>query len=234
MPAPRKFTHEELCRAALSLVDLHGLGALTMRNLASSLHTGPMTIYNYVAGRDGLEALLVDAVLGQVDLAGLPTDDWAADLRVIAEATWHAIRAHPEVIPLVITRRGHDLASLRVGEMTLDALARGGRSGHDLLVAFRLVNSFVQGFAQGELNSPLSRARGEDASTVTDRIRSLPPADFPRLIAAAETAASSDATEEFRAGLETVIRGLETGSAASEPSRGSSEGQLRPGRPTAE
>ena len=43
MPAPRKFTHEQLQAAALELIDQEGLAGLTMRALASRLGTGPMT-----------------------------------------------------------------------------------------------------------------------------------------------------------------------------------------------
>jgi AcrR family transcriptional regulator len=208
MPAPRRFSRDALQQAALALVDEGGLAALTMRNLASVLGTGPMTIYNYVDSRDGLEALLVEAVLGQIDLSGVPTDDWRADLRAVSEANWRAIRAHSAVIPLMLTRRTQDLASMRLGEVTLDALARSGRSGFALLAAFRTVTAFVHGFAQAELNSPLSRSRGDDPASIIDRIRSLPADDFPRLIAAAHTASESDVEAEFRAGLEIVIAGL--------------------------
>lgn len=209
MPAPRKFTDERLRAAALALVDERGLAALTMRNLAAALGTGAMTIYNYVEGRDGLEALLVDAVMAEVPrLAGEPTEDWRADLRRHAEAHWRAVRAHPDVIPLILTRRSLDPATLEGGERMLDALARGGRSGAELLVAFRAVSGFVMGFAQAELAGPLSVARDEDAAAVIARMRAKPRDRFPRLVEIATAAARSSPEEEFHAGLDIIIAGL--------------------------
>ena len=65
--APKaKFTRAQLQEAALALVDEQGLAALSMRTLAGTLGTGPMTLYNYVKDRDDLDALVVEAVLAEV------------------------------------------------------------------------------------------------------------------------------------------------------------------------
>ncbi|MDT3395670.1 TetR/AcrR family transcriptional regulator C-terminal domain-containing protein [Streptomyces sp. B1866] len=210
MPAPRKFSEDQLRTAALALVDAQGLHALTMRNLAAALGTGAMTIYNYVEGRDGLEALVVDAVVAPAHpVPGVPSDDWRADVRAVAEAHWRAVRAHPEAIPLILTRRSLDRPTLAGAEELLAALARGGRSGTGLLVAFRAVSGFIMGFAQAELAGPLSAARGEDADAVIERMRALPSEHFPRLAEIARAAAGSDPEQEFHAGLDLILDGLE-------------------------
>jgi len=225
MPAPRKFSEDQLRAAALALVDTQGLAALTMRNLAAALGTGAMTIYNYVEGRDGLEALLVDAVMAEVPRApGVPSDDWRADLRTLAEAHWRAVRAHPDVIPLILTRRSLDLPTLTGAEALLAALARGHRSGAELLVAFRTVSGFVMGFAQAELAGPLSIAPDEDADAVIARVRELPRERFPRLIEIAEAATASSPEQEFHAGLDLIIDGLDHRPTSGEASAG------KPGR----
>ncbi|WKX71156.1 TetR/AcrR family transcriptional regulator [Streptomyces sp. XD-27] len=210
MPAPRKFTEEQLRNAALSLVDEQGLAALTMRNLAAALGTGAMTIYNYVDGREGLEALLVDAVMAEGRKPpGIPSDDWRADVRALAEAHWRAVRAHPDVIPLILTRRTVDLPTLATAEDLLEALSRSGRAGADLLAAFRMLTGFIMGFAQAELAGPLSIAPDEDVDTLTQRVRALPPERFPHLVEIAEAASTSTPEAEFRAGLDLVIAGLD-------------------------
>ena len=104
MPAPRKFTEAQLHEAALAIVDREGLPALTMRRLAEALGTGAMTLYNYVAGKEGLEELVVAAIVAEVRLPD-PTDDWQQDAYAIANAMWQGVRAHPAAIPLVLTRR---------------------------------------------------------------------------------------------------------------------------------
>ncbi|OAP20484.1 MULTISPECIES: TetR/AcrR family transcriptional regulator C-terminal domain-containing protein [Amycolatopsis] len=173
-----------------------------MRSLATELVTGPMTIYNYVDGRDGLEQLVTEAVLASATWPD-PSGDWRADVHAVAEGMWRAVRAHPHAIPLILTRRSFDLPALRPAEALVQALARGGRSGTELLVAFRTVAAFVTGLAQAELAGPLSR--DTDVSETTGRIAELP---FAGLAEIAKAAAASDPEAEFAEGMRIVLAGL--------------------------
>jgi len=209
MGRPRKFTREQLQQAALALLDAHGLEGLTMRALAARLGTGAMTLYNHVRSREDLEVLVTDAIVGQTRWAAGRRRDWHTEVRVIATAMWRAVRAHPHAIPLILVRRTRSPAALDVAEALLTALARGGRSGHRLLVAFRAVSALVMGFAQVELAGPLSRRAGETATTAIRRVRALSPEAFPHLIEIAEAATTSDAEREFRRGLDLLLAGLD-------------------------
>lgn len=210
MPAPRKFTREQLQVAALALVDEQGLAGLTMRSLAAALGTGPMTIYNYVDGREGLEQLVTEAVMAEASWDAAPSGDWGDEVLAVAEGMWLAVRAHPHAIPLILTRRSLDLVTLLSAEALLRALADSGRSGAELLVAFRAVSGFITGFAQAELAGPLSVARDEDLTTITERVATLPSERFPKLIEIAHAAVTSDPETEFRAGMRIILTGLKT------------------------
>jgi AcrR family transcriptional regulator len=50
-----KFTADQIAATALRIVDESGVAALSMRTLAAALGTGPMTLYNYVSDKEGLE-----------------------------------------------------------------------------------------------------------------------------------------------------------------------------------
>jgi AcrR family transcriptional regulator len=202
---PAKITRERLQAAALHLVDAHGLAGLSMRALAAAVGTAPMTLYNHVASRADLEALVVDAVLAQADWRSGPHADWRDAVRTIATGLWRAVRAHPHAIPLVPARRSRAPALLEPTEALLDALARSGRAGDTLLAAFRAVIGFVLGFAQAELAGPLA---DEPKEAVIARFRALPAFRYPRLIEIATAATTSDPEDEFRAGLELLITGL--------------------------
>ncbi len=195
-------------QAALALVDEHGLAGLSMRALASELGTGPMTLYNHVAHREDLEVLVVEAVLAQAEWSPVHRDDWRDEVREIATSMWRAVRAHPATVPLILTRRSRSLAVLEVSEALLQALARSGRSGRRLLVAFRAVTAIVMGFAQVELAGPLSTDAGESAESIIGRIRALPKNRYPRLQQIARAASASKAQTEFRSGLDLLIAGL--------------------------
>jgi AcrR family transcriptional regulator len=200
MPPKAKFSRVQLQAAALALVDEEGLGALSMRTLAAALGTGPMTLYNYVRDRDDLDALVVEAVMAEISRPRARCD-WQHDVRAIVEATWRTVRRHPNVIPLVLTRRTLHETTLDWAESLLDALARGGRSGTELLIAFRTVSGFVMGLAQAQLAST--------ADPDVARAQALPPERYPRLIEIAKAATRLGADREFRAGLDIVMAGLE-------------------------
>ncbi|MDJ1130608.1 TetR/AcrR family transcriptional regulator [Streptomyces iconiensis] len=208
MAAPKKFSREQVAAAALRLTDTRGLEALSMRTLAAELGTGPMTLYNYVDGREGLELLVVEAVLEGADWPETGSGDWRDDVRKLAEVFWRTIRSHPHVIPLIAERRTVDEPILDFGERMLEALARSGRSGRELLVAFRLVSGFIVGFTQGAAGRALISPGGESASAVIARARTLDPERFPRVVEIATASVEGDRTGEFRAGLDLLIAGL--------------------------
>jgi hypothetical protein len=183
-----------------------------MRALAARLGTGAMTIYNYVDGRDGLDALVTAAVLSAVPAAGPPpgdeSPDWRDEVRAAGTALWRAVRAHPNAIPLLLTRRTLDEATLDQAEALLSALRRAGFSGFELLTAFRAVSGFVTGFAQAELAGPLSAARGDGFDTVLARAQALPAERYAGLREIAEAAARAEPAAEFGAALDLVLAGL--------------------------
>jgi AcrR family transcriptional regulator len=208
MGRPAKFTHAQLQSAALRLLDEQGLAGLSMRSLATELGTGAMTLYNYVPQREGLDLLVIEAVIAEVRWDRDPFADWKDEVRAIASALWRAVRAHPNAIPLILTRRSRAPAMFEVTEALLTALARSGRSGADLLVAFRAVSALVMGLAQAELAGPLSLQAMESAEDTIARFRALPADRFAHLIDIASAALRSTAQQEFQASLDLLLAGL--------------------------
>src|SRR5947199_61346 len=104
----------------------------------------------------------------------------------------------------MLTRRTLHETTLAWAETLLAALARSGRCGAELLVAFRTVCGFVMGLAQAQLAAPMSAADNADVA----RAQALPPERFPRLIEIAKAAARIGPDREFRAGLDIVMAGL--------------------------
>src|SRR5262249_12454260 len=99
-----RFTTDEIAAVALGIVDQSGLSALSMRSLAAALGTGAMTVYNYVADKEGLEGVVGAVFVAEKKLPA-PSQEWRRDVHDIADAMWCSIRAHPAAIPLVLTRR---------------------------------------------------------------------------------------------------------------------------------
>jgi hypothetical protein len=143
-----------------------------------------------------------------VQLPEAGSGDWQDEARAVALAVWRAFRAHPQAIPLILTTSSRSAATLRVMEAMMQALARGGRTGRDLLIAFRAVTGIIIGAAQAEVAGPLAAQAGETAETIFDRYSSLPVDSFPLVISVAASAAITDPEDEFTSTLATVLRGL--------------------------
>jgi len=192
-----RFTTEEIATAALRIVDDAGAAALSMRSLATALGTGPMTLYNYVAGKEGLEELVVSAIVAEVSLPAA-IDDWQHDAHAVAMAMWQAIRAHPAAIPLVLTRRMSSSTGFAVADALISALGRAGLVGQDLLAAFHTLLALVTGSAQANLAGPM----------VAARIGSVAGAGYPNVEALSKIALDISAEEDFDRGLRMLLSGI--------------------------
>ncbi len=210
MPRPRSLTRSAIADAALAVIDGDGLDALSIRSVAARLGVGAMTLYRYVEGRDDIEALVVEAVIGTLDLR-LPTDvDWRQSVRTLMSRAWRAMRSRPSIVPLLLTRRQSSAASVGWGEAMLAALTAGGFEGKDRVIAFRTLLSYLIGAVQVEYFGPLS-GRG------TKVLAGLPADEYPNLSATARAAAAVPPDVEFTSGLEVVLDGLEAAERGNPP-----------------
>jgi AcrR family transcriptional regulator len=200
-----RFTTDEIAAAALGIVDEAGLGALSMRSLAAALGTGPMTLYNYVRDKEGLEELVVSAVVAEVQVPGAG-GDWQQDVYAIAEAMWRGIRAHPAAIPLVLTRRTSSATGFAAVDALIAGLGRAGLDDRDRLAAFHAVLGLVVGAAQAELAGPLTR--GRDAADAAARIGSVAGSTFSHVEALSRVAMQTSVEEDFERGLKMLLDGI--------------------------
>lgn len=200
-----RFTADEIAAAALQIVDAKGLNALSMRSLAAALGTGPMTVYNYVPDKEGLEELVVSAVFAQMQLP-TPTEDWEVDAYAIANAMWRCIRAHSAAIPLVLTRRTTSATGFAAADALIAALMRSGLRDRDLLAAYHAVLGFVIGAAQSELAGQLTR--GRDAADAASRIGSLAGKTYPHIESLSRVAMKTTVEADFDRGLRMLLVGI--------------------------
>src|SRR5262245_25957268 len=93
-----------IAAAAVRIADAEGLDAVSMRRLAAELGAGATSLYRYVARKDDLLDLMVDAVVGEGPPPAAPSGDWRADLREIAYSTRALILRHPWAAMLLAGR----------------------------------------------------------------------------------------------------------------------------------
>lgn len=191
----------QIAAAALAVVDEGGLDELSMRTVAKRLSVGTMSLYRYVSDRAHLELLVVDLVLGAVDVE-LPRGGAAHRLTVLAERVRVAVANHPAAAPLLLVHRHRSVSSLRWGETVLSVLTDAGYRGTRRVIAFRAVVAQVFGALEMAHRAPLSGAG-------TRALAELPDTEFPLLTRTAGQAGAVSAEAEFRQGFAVLLRGLD-------------------------
>ncbi|GAA0585473.1 TetR/AcrR family transcriptional regulator [Actinomadura livida] len=89
------YSRAQITEAAIRVADAEGLEAATMRRIAAEIGAGAMSLYRYVPGRGDLVELMADRVMGEIDLEGVPSGDWRADLTRYAEGLRAMWLRHP-------------------------------------------------------------------------------------------------------------------------------------------
>jgi AcrR family transcriptional regulator len=208
-----RLTRDQVFAAALEIVDLDGVDALSMRRLAQLLGRDTMVIYRYAANKAALLDGLAELVLGQLTVE--PSGDpWQMQLRSIAGRFRELALAHPNVLPLVAVRPLatplglRPLSTLRPLEGILELLIRAGFTSVDALSAYRAFFGFLVGHMLNELQEII-----ENPDETDDLLRlglyHLPIREFPRLRSLATALASYDGAEELERGLDILLDGVE-------------------------
>lgn len=203
--ARARLSPEQVAAAALELLDRHGLEWLSMRRLADHLGVGTMTLYGYFRSKDDLLEAVIDAAVADrepVELEG----PWQEQLRQLMRASRRGLSRHPSLVKVRADRPVLRPEALRFAESGLTVLRGAGFGRTDAARAFRLLFTYLFGYASFSPEESAEDARrGSRAATAV-----LPPDDYPTLRETAEQLADAMAGEAtFDFGLDRIIDGLE-------------------------
>src|SRR5690348_8997664 len=100
---PRKdgISLDRIVTTTIELLEAEGSQALSMRRLAEALHTGPASLYRYVASREELTVLVVDEIIGRVTASPPAGLDWRGTFEWAARRLRDHLLDHPAVVPLI-------------------------------------------------------------------------------------------------------------------------------------
>lgn len=98
-----RLTTEQVLATALEIVDREGVDALSMRRLAQALDRDAMSVYRYAENKAALLDGVVELVLREL-VIDPDAQDWTQELRLLAHRYRDLALAHPNVVPLLVTR----------------------------------------------------------------------------------------------------------------------------------
>lgn len=144
----RELSHEGIVDAAIEIADAEGLDAVTMQRVASAFGFTTMALYRYIASKDELHRLMLDAAVQTEELAAIPDDDWRAGLRAWAELLVGCYRRHPWVLHLRVDAdlliMPNNMAFVDAGLRALRTLAVPGEERLAIIVTCAVL---VRGFS---------------------------------------------------------------------------------------
>ncbi len=207
-----KITRDAVLATALQIIDRDGADALSMRRLARALGRDPMILYRHAPNKAALLDGVAETVLAQLEVDAADPD-WAGQLRTVARSYRQLALAHPNVVPLLVTRplatplalrpRG----TLRPLEDILALLTRAGFSGSDALHIYRALFGFLHGHVLNELQELVDNPDETD-DLLRLGLHRLPIGEFPLLRSLAPVLAAYDGAAELERGLDILLTGL--------------------------
>jgi AcrR family transcriptional regulator len=228
-PAPRGrgaaagLSVDRVVGAAVAVADAEGIGALSIRRVATDLGVGAMSLYTYVPGKGELLDLMVDAVLGELPalVGDLDPDDWRARLEAVARGNWALFERHPWLLQVGASSRpplGPNVMAKY--ELELRAVDGTGLGEVDMDAVVTLVNGFVAGAARGVVEQAQAGAASGTSelewwrATEPFVARVFDPERYPTVarvgpVAGEAQQAAYDPRRAFEFGLERLLDGVE-------------------------
>lgn len=208
----RELSLARLVEAGVALADRDGLDAVSMSRVAGELGVSTMALYRYVASKDELLTLMVDAAYGPPPEV-LPGEGWREGLSRWAWAERAVLQRHPWilVVPIggpPITPNGVGWFERGVWCLRDTSLAEGEKLSALLLVTGFVRNEatlMIQIQAAAEPGGEIMPAYGRLLATLIGR------ESYPALSAALDAGAfdePDDPDAEFIFGLARVLDGI--------------------------
>ncbi|MFH9329748.1 TetR/AcrR family transcriptional regulator [Streptomyces althioticus] len=207
-------TLERIVEAAVDVADRDGLGALSMRRIATELGTGTMSLYRYVPGKAELLDLMLDRVQRPSENPADPGDGgWRPALEALARATLALYRRHPWLLEVNQSRPILGPSALDGMERVFSRIKPMGLSDPELLSVIVMIDGYVVGAArtqlyqeQAEHNSGLTDAEFWEAQRPALE-KAMSSGRYPLMAGLSEDTFDSG-FDHFEFGLQRILDGL--------------------------
>ena len=185
--------------AALSVIDAHGLAALSMRRLAQELGVQAASLYSHYPTKNHVLDAVANLLTERVDTSGFTEGDWRHGLAVWARSYHAALAAHPNAVPVVASGSGR-----RDDFLTMADAVHGGLVGAGWPPRYAtMIAGSVKYLVIGAASTPFGSGFADDVQVYLDRYPNL--AQAHRLRAHAERIDH----DSFELGLGALVTGLE-------------------------
>ncbi|MET8003734.1 TetR family transcriptional regulator [Nonomuraea glycinis] len=211
---PEKLTRQAVVEQALQLADAEGLGAVTIRRLATELGVAPTALYWHVKNKDELLSALADRLLSALVTDVAPDRSWHQRLRTMITALVDQTRAHPYLSALLPMIDSNTTEEYRRATDTLIGLLT--EAGFTLRQADQTATYLVMGAAALVSCQPGGLGGDEEEAAELRRqhrldLERLPPGRYPHLTAFATTLTDPPDLDAYYAfGIDLLLSAVES------------------------
>ncbi len=216
-PAKRRLSVEGIVSAGLEILAADGVDAVTMRAVASSLGTGAASLYAHVRDKSELHALMLDAVLGEVEVPPAHPDHWQAQIKEFCWNQYRAMVRHPGIAAVSLAHIPTGPNALRCSEGMLAIMVAGALTPLVAGLAVDFITMYTTAVAYEETlwwdrahRDDPTISEGSVVAQARDYFASLPVEQFPLLTSMVDELTSGDSDARFQFGLDMIVAGLDT------------------------
>ena len=204
-PETPSLTLESVVLAAVDVIDADGVGALTMRRLATRLGCSPMALYRHVATKQDLIRAIGEHYLADIELPDTDGMSWDEAIIAVVSVLHHSVLERAALVEIVAVQHVDAAAIFRAEEAILRALRSAGLSDGDAVRGLSVITSYTVGATQRRAEQ---RAGSPAAVHRLQRLHQLPADTFPTLRALAGELVSVDFELSFEDGLRLLLQGI--------------------------
>jgi AcrR family transcriptional regulator len=200
-------SRDRIVRTAVTLIEEHGIDAVSMRRLAAELGAGAMSLYNHVPNKAALLDAVAEYVLADMELDVDPNADWREAARALARSFREVSQRYPRCVMVVVSRQPNTAAGLRPVDVALATVQAAGFHGKAAVRAMRAVVNYVLGCLVQEATLTEARWASEGHPLVNDA--ALDAAGLVHVRELLPALAEHDFEADFEFGLELLISALD-------------------------
>ena len=214
-------TADRIIHAALAIVAADGFDALTMRNVAARLDTGPASLYAHVVNKADLDELLIGRLCSQINLPEPSAAQWREQLTDVCTQLRDLYLDYPGISRAALAIDVTDLDVLRVNEGMLAILITAGidpqTAAWTIDALFLYVGAYTMDIAVADTgaNTEEHRLSSQHRTDLIARFEALPEDRFPHVRAHATELTSGTGHERFDFTLRLVLGNLDRSAAHS-------------------
>ncbi len=206
-------SRDRIVENAIAVADAEGLDAVTIRRLAQEHQVTGMALYRHFQDKEGLLDAIAEKLLADVTLPEINSQPWYEQMTELLSQFLAALRPHPDLAALVLTRILLSEPGLTLAERVLVLLDDAGfpteLAAEIASYALSSLVALVTTKPGVSANNPDPELRDAAIRQKKASLTSLSPVRYPNLIEAADALSCCSNEDSYYAlGVDLVVAGI--------------------------